>query len=534
VRTVLGRLALVATLAAGCAMPLDPPPAGEPDGGGPPRTGGVFRLAEDQDPRTLDPALGYDSVSWTFEQMIFSTLVDYDEQTSIVPAAADRWEMSPDAREFRFQLRSDVRFSTGRPATSADVRYSIERVLRPELHSGGAAFFTGLEGAGGFVAGQAKTVTGIRTPAPDRVEFRLDAPDVLFLHKLTMPFAAIVDREAVERIGDKEFARRPVGTGPFVLQEWVYGQRMRLARNPHYFKRGLPYLDGVEATIGVSDQLEWFKYQRGEIDVAGIPMAEFARVTADARYRPLVQRKTTLRTHYLGLNCELPPFDRVEVRQAMNLAIDKVRVVELMAGRGVAARSILPPDMPGHDRDQVSYPYDPAAAGERIAAAGFHDRIPVTLWATRDDTVVRIAQSVQRDLKEVGIDLAIKPVDFPALIEAVRNPKLVPVFLLGWEADFPDPSNFLNVLLHSRSRGTNNNTFYSNPDVDRLLDQADAAIEPARRLTLFHAAEAQIMRDAPWVPLFHPVAFGVRHPRVRDNRLHPLRPPRLESVWVAW
>ena len=147
---------------------------------------------------------------------------------------------------------------------------------------------------------------------------------------------------------------------------------------------------------------------------------------------------------------------------------------------------------------------------------------------------MRLAQSIQQDLRAIGITLDLKPVDFPALIEAVRHPGIVPLFLLGWEADFPDPSNFLTVLLHSRSRDTNNNTFYANPAVDRLLDEADPLLDPARRFPLFHEAENLIMRDAPWVPLFHPAGSAVRHPRVRDYLLHPLRPSRVEEVWLAW
>jgi len=348
-----------------------------------------------------------------------------------------------------------------------------------------------------------------------------------------MPFAAVVDREAVERVGDLGFRRQPVGSGAFVLAEWVEGQRMRLARNPLYFRSGLPYLDGIEVTVGLSDQLGWFKYQRGEIDISGVPSAEFARVVADARYQPLLLERTTLRTQYLGLNCAMPPFDQAAVRQALNMAIDKQRLLELIDGRGVVATTILPPDMPGYDAATPSYPLDPAAARARLEAAGLGQGFATTLWASRDEGSLRLAQSIQQDLRAIGVELALKPVDFPALIEAVRHPGMVPLFLLGWEADFPDPSNFLIVLLHSRSRGTNNNAFYANPDVDRLLDEAEPLLEPRRRLGLFHDAEALVMRDAPWVPLFHPVSFAVRHPRVRNYLLHPLRPSRVETVWLA-
>ena len=520
-------------LAAACAVPLDPPPSGPPDGDGPPRPGGVLRLGSPEDPRTLDPARGYDTVSWSFEQMLFNTLVNYDTGTNIVPELAASWTMSPDGHLVSFTLRPDVRFTTGRPFTAADVKYSLERLLKPAIHSQGAEFFADIVGAADYVAGRAGEIRGIRAPAPDRVEFALTAADPLFLHKLTMPFAAVVDREAVERVGDEDFARHPVGTGAFVFAEWVYGQRLRLARNPDYFRPDLPYLDGIELTIGVSPQLAWLKYQRGEIDLAGIPSAEFQRVLADARYRSLILSRTTLRTQYLGLNCALAPFDRVPVRQAMNLAIDKQRLIELIDGEGVIANGILPPDMPGAE-PIPGFPHDPALARQRLREAGLEHGFATTLWATRDEGSMRLAQSMQQDLRQIGITLALKPVDFPALIEAVRHPGVVPVFLLGWEADFPDPSNFLTVLLHSRSRDTNNNTFYANPQVDRLLDAAEPLLYLPRRFALFHEAEVLMMRDAPWVPLFHPAGSAVRHPRVRGYELHPLRPSRVERVWLAW
>src|SRR5204863_7053202 len=130
------------------------------------------------------------------------------------------------------------------------------------------------------------------------------------------------------------------------------------------------------------------------------------------------------------------------------LALDKRRLLELIDGRGVVAETVLPPDMPAYSQDLPRYPHDPAAARAHLAAAGLGGGFTTTLWATRDDGSLRIVQSMQQDLRAVGVELAIKPVDFPALLEAIRLPHQVPLFLLGWEADFPDPSNFLTVLLH--------------------------------------------------------------------------------------
>src|SRR5439155_6948054 len=134
-----------------------------------------------------------------------------------VPELAASWSTSEDGRHVSFVLRREVAFSSGRALSAADVKYSLERLLRPSVHSQGAEFFHGVEGAKDYIAGKAKEVRGIRTPAPDRIAFDLTALDPLFLHKLTMPFAAVVDREAAERFGDEDFTRHPVGTGALVL-----------------------------------------------------------------------------------------------------------------------------------------------------------------------------------------------------------------------------------------------------------------------------------------------------------------------------
>jgi oligopeptide transport system substrate-binding protein len=155
------------------------------------------------------------------------------------------------------------------------------------------------------------------------------------------------------------------------------------------------------------------------------------------------------------------------------------------------------------------------------------------LWIRSDETTRRLAQSVQQDLADVKVAVRIKPLAWGPFLEAVRAPDLVPFFYLGWEADFPDPSNFLEVLLDSKNIGTNNNTDYSNPEVDALLAAAARTVDPAARLQLLQRAELIAIADAPWVFLFHPVSYEIVSSRVRDFALHPLRPARFERVWLA-
>ena len=203
--------------------------------------------------------------------MIFDTLVRYsDAGVDLVPDLATAWQSSPDATVFTFHLRRDVRFTNGRLVTSADFKYAIERVLDPATRSKGIEYYRAIAGAADFTAHRAKSVAGIETPDPFTIAFHLNAPDPIFLQKLAMPFASAVPREAVDRWGE-DFGRHVVGSGPFILKQWIGGQRIVLTKNPAYFIKGLPHLDAVVESIGVSEDLQWFRFEGGEIDVSNIP-----------------------------------------------------------------------------------------------------------------------------------------------------------------------------------------------------------------------------------------------------------------------
>jgi ABC-type transport system substrate-binding protein len=491
-----------------------------------------LRLAGVDEVPTLDPALGYDTTSWFFEQMLFNTLLDYDDRGALIPELARSWVRSSDGLAYTFDLRDDVRFSNGRALLAADVKFSIERVLTPGTRSQGIEFFTRIAGATDFVAGRASEVRGLQVLGEHQLQIELERFDPLLLHKLALQFAAVVPREAVAEWGE-DFTRHPIGSGPFVLRQWSTGQRLLLARNPTYFMPGLPRLEGVARAVGLNDQLAWFKYEAGELDVTSIPPPEFPRVSRDPRYTPLLRKETSLRTQYLGLNCEIAPFTDVRVRRAVNHAINKRKLLRLINDRGVAAKGILPPNMPGYDPDVPGYDFDPARARALLAEAGYASGVQTTLWVRSDEDSRRLAQAIQQDLADVGIRAEIQPIAWGPFLQAVKTPSLVPMFLLGWEADFPDPSNFLEVLFHSKNRGSNNDAFFSNADVDALLDRAALTVEPAERLQLLRRAERVILAQAPWVPLYHPVAYEVVLPRVQNFRLNPLRPARLDDVWVS-
>lgn len=493
------------------------------------RRGGVLRLAAPDDVPTLDPAVGYDTESWFFEEHLFETLIAYDDRAELIPGLAERWEIAPDARRYHFTLLPDLVFSDGTPLTPADFIGSIERVLDPKTRSQGAEYYRGIVGAPAYVEGTAAHVAGLRSPDPRTIEIELTAPDPLFLHKLALMFAAVVPAERARALGD-DFTMQPLGSGPFVLREWRRGERVVLARNPRYRRPDRPYLDGVVQQIGVNPELSWLMFESGELDVSGIPPADFPAVMRDPARAGQTVHATALDSRYIGLNCEVPPLDDRRVRQALNYAVNKADVIALMNGRGVEARGIVPPTMPGYHVDLSGYPYDPAKARALLAEAGLAAGFTTEFWTQGTDIDLKIAQKIQQDLAKVAIHLEIKSVAWSAFLEAIRQPKTVPACFLGWSADFPDPSNFLDVLFHSG--GANNHSFYANPEVDRLLERARTIPDEGARFALEAEAERMIVADAPIVFLYHPISYVVHDPRVHDLVIHPLLPSRLTDVWL--
>ncbi len=492
----------------------------------------VLHLATRDDVPTLDPVAGYDTASWSFEQMLFDTLVRYsDSGVDLVPDAAVHWESSPDARTFTFQLRHDIRFSNGRPVTSADFKFEIERVLDPANNSQGIEYYRGIAGGEQYSSGHATSLPGVETPDPWTIIFRLTAPDPIFLAKVAMPFAAAVPRETVARYG-RDFSRHAVGSGPFMLKEWKSGQRIVLVKNPYYFIEHIPHLDAVVEEMGVDDNLQWLKYQTGETDVSAIPPAEFPYVMKTPRLRALTLKLVTLATDYLGMNCEIAPFTDVRVRRAFNYAINKDKFIAVFNRRGIAASGILPPGLPGYDPEIQGYPYDPRRARHLLEEAGLPRNFAPQLWLRADETQMMLAESIQQDLALVGIHVLLKPVAWPPLLEAVRQPRTVELVLSGWEADFPDPENFLEVLFSRQQWGANNNSFYYNPLVDGLFAQASRLTKMKKRFRVYDEAQKIIVGDAPWVFLYYPATYIIRQPWVHGYVLNPMRPTRLEGVWL--
>ncbi|MBO9542476.1 ABC transporter substrate-binding protein [bacterium] len=497
---------------------------------------GTLRLGLQDRPSTLDPALASNVPAIAVSHWLYNGLVTFDDKARIVPELAERYQVSKDGKVLEFTLRKGVRFHDGKPLTSADVAYSLTRLFWPETKSPGSSFYRAIAGSEEVLAGSTRTLSGISTPDAETVVIRLSAPQPTFLQVLGLNYAAIVPQGAGERPG---FSQAPVGTGPFRFGTAVTGERIEFSRNPHYFKPGLPKLDGITLQLGLNEQVETLRFERGELDaiglLRGIGAAEYARLARDPRHREHFITGPDMATYYVGMNTRMTPFNDPRVREAVAMAIDKAKIVRLVNGRGLVSQGFLPPGLPGATPDRKTYPYDPARAKQLLAEAGYPNGFESTYWCSSSQTSLKTAQAIHHDLAKVGIRLKLKPLAFPTFLAGVGREKMAPIFSGNWSQDFPDASNFLGTIFSKhaiRPVRSLNTTFFEDDLTNRLLDQAAITPDDTARFGLYQQAERRVMKLAPVVPLYHPMRSVLARPEVSGLVLHPVWPVDAERISV--
>jgi ABC-type transport system substrate-binding protein len=487
------------------------------------RLPGALYLRLSSNPTTLDPALITDVIGGGIAAKIFNGLVRFNEHLDLVPDIAQSWSLSPDQLTYTFHLRQDVRFSNGRKVTAEDVRYSFERVLTPGAKAPLTWVLDKIEGANDFLAGKATRVTGIRVEDNHTLALRLERPFGPFLSLLAMTTAYIVPREEVERLG-QDFGAHPVGSGPYVLSEWKHGRYLMLSANKDYFEGGQK-LKGIYYNIIPEDLTAVMEFETGRLDVLLIPSSEYHRYTTDPVWRDLVYGKPGLNTYYLGLNCTRPPFNDVRVRRAVNMAVDRQKILNtVFEKRGVPAWGPVPPGLWKNDvAAPVSdgYHYDPQQAKKLIRETGTAGKT-IRIYISAEQDVIDIVEVLDEYLKTAGLRPEIVQLDWSALKQAVNEGK-ADAFWLSWWADYPDPENFLYPLFHSASVGPGGNrTRCLDRKLDQLIETAQRSMDERRRYHLYRQAENRIIKNAPWIFMWHKADYFVRQPWVKDFKIYPI------------
>ena len=507
--------------------------------------GGTIVVTYKDDMATLDPAIGYDWQNWSMINGLFSRLIDYKFGTiEIVPSLAKSWTLSPDGLVYTFKLDPSAKFTNGRKVVAADIKYSIERAVNPKTQGPAGGFFHSIAGHDKMVDGSATTISGIETPDEETVRFTLTQPDATFFNVLALNFASAVPKEVVEAEG-ADFGKKPVGSGAFKLDEWVTGQRLVFSRNADYF-RERPNLDGFRVEVGQEPLIAVLRLQKGEVDIAGdgIPPAKYLEMKNSPDAKDMIVDREQFETSYITINTTKKPFDDLRVRQALNMAINKDRIVRIVNGRATPATQVLPPLMSGYDKDYKGYPYDVAKAKQLLADAGLKDGFATTLYAMNTDPNPRIAQAIQQDLAAVGIKADIKALAQPEVIAAGGNREQSPLIWsggMGWIADFPDPSDFYGPILGCGGAVTGgwNWSWLCDKGFEDRATKADAMSKPDQK-DQRTAVWKQIFTDiqaqaAPWVPVLNErrvVAKSKRMGGTDQVYIDPTRVIDYEAIFI--
>ena len=488
-------------------------------------------------PPTLDPALTQDSTSASYIVEIFSGLVTLNQDLEVVPDIADSWDLSNDGTTYTFHLHDDVRFHDGKPVTAQDFKYSIERTCDPSTGSLVADTYLGdIIGAQAKLRGEADEVSGVLVVDDHTLEITIDSPKAYFLSKLTYPTAFVVDQENVEG-PVQPWTDQPNGTGPFRLAEYQLDFRIVLERNDAYYDTPKPALEQVNFFLAVGSPMTM--YETCELDAVPVSLADIERVLDPSN--PLNKELSTtpvLSLSYVGFNVQKPPFDDQKVRQAFNYAIDKDKYVKVVLKNMQAqAKGILPPSMPGYNENLKGYPYDPERARQLIAESRYGDvsnlpEITLNIFGGGGAAAGQVATIVEMYKQNLGVDIAVQQTEWATYLWDLRAHRYQMFGLTaGWIADYPDPQDFLDILFHSESR--NNDTGYSNPKVDGLLEEAQGEQDFDKRMELYQEAEEIILDDAPIVPLTHNADYWLTKPYVEGMTYPPVIIPKLKYVSIS-
>ena len=511
-----------------------------------------------RDPPTLDPHKTSDTTSAFIIGEVFSGLVTLNTDLQIVPDIAERWEISDDGLVYTFHLLPDATFADGKPITAQDFVYSLNRASDPELASPvSRTYLSDIVGVTEVLDGEATEITGVKAIDERTLEITIDAPKAYFLAKLTYPTAFVVDKANVEAGGER-WTDAPNSTGPFLLKEYKIGEHLILERNDNFYREPA-YIDQVVFNLAGGQAMAL--YENDEIDITGVGILDLERLQDPKE--PLSQELKVvpprLSVSYIGFNVEKPPFDDVHFRRALNFAIDKELIAnEVYAGLIKPAYGILPPGFPGYTEGIEGLEFDQARAVEEMCASAYASqeaceavraegieqvaemslysedapRIVLSVSGTGGDVGIGTQVILEMWENTLGVEVEIQQVEWATYLQDLNQRKFQ-VFSLGWQADYPDPQDFLDILFHTESE--TNHGAYSNSEVDAILEDARIERDGNKRVELYNIAEQMIIDDAAWVPLWYE---GESHvlikPHIKDYRLLPMTIPKFRYVYFDY
>ncbi|MBI6851272.1 ABC transporter substrate-binding protein [Pseudomonas cichorii] len=465
--------------------------------------------------------------------VLMNRLVDFDAKSGkLVPSLAREWTVSSDGLTYDFKLRSGVKFHTtpyftpSREFSAEDVVFSFKRMLDPQNPWHKIA-------QSGFPHAQSMQLPAliktIEAPDEHTVRFVLNHADSTFLATLSMGFASIYSAEYTAQLlkagTPEKLNSQPIGTGPFVFKRFQKDAVVRYEANEDYFA-GKPGSDTLIYAITPDANVRLQKIRRDECQIALSPKPlDIQEATKDPALK--VEKNEAFMTAFVAINSQHPPFDKPQVRQAVNLAFDKANYLKaVFEDTAETANGPYPPNTWSYARDLPGYPHNVAKAKELLAEAGLKDGFKTTIWTRPSSSLLNPnpslgAQLLQSDLKQIGIDAEIKVIEWGELIRRAKAGEHDLLFM-GWAGDNGDPDNFLTPQFSCAAVQSGTNfARYCDKTLDKLISDGKSTSDQAQRSKLYQRAQAQIQQQALWLPLAHPTAATLTRKDVTGYEVSP-------------
>ncbi|MFC5603737.1 ABC transporter substrate-binding protein [Sporosarcina koreensis] len=455
------------------------------------------------DSTSLDPSRVTEGETFKVTVNLFETLLNFGEQdTTIQPGLAKEWDTSDDGLTYTFKLEEGVKFHD-------DTDFNAEAVVKnfERWANGNADMFPYYDTMfGGFKGDEGHVIDSVTADGDYTVIIKLKRPQAPFLKNIAMSMFAIASPTAFEK-GDDQFERNPVGTGPFKFVDWKTNDSITIEKFDGYWQKGLPKLDKIIFRSIPDNSARLNALIAGEIDLAdGINPADGEKIEGNADLQ-LIERPS-MNVGYLGLTVTRPPFDKKEVRQAINHAIDKQTIIDsFFEGRADIAKNPMPSSISGYNDDIKGYDYNPEKAKELLAKAGYPDGFKMELWAMPVPRPympdgAKVAEVIQSNLADIGVKAEIVSYEWGTYLDKASKGE-ADAFMLGWTGDNGDADNFLYALLDEDNIGSNNYTYFKNAKMHDLFIEAQTEVDEDKRIELYKKAQEIIHEEAPWVPLAH-------------------------------
>jgi dipeptide transport system substrate-binding protein len=497
-------------------------------------------------PEGFDPALY--TAGTTFDassRPIYNRLVEFAAgSTAIEPSLAESWTVSDDGLQYTFKLRPGVKFQTTdfftptRDMNADDVVFSFERQLKTDnawnkyIPEASWEYFAGM--------GLPENLTSIEKLDDLTVKFTLKTPEAPFLANIAMDFGSVMSKEYADKLQAEgkmtDMNTAPVGTGPFTFVGYQKDAVIRYKANENYWK-GKEKIDDLVFAITTDAAVRLQKLKAGECHIFPYPnAADVGAIKADENLTTMEEKG--LNIAYLAYNTLQPPFDKVEVRKALNQAINKEAIVKsVFDGAAEVAKNPIPPTMWSYNNAIEDDKYDPAASKAALEAAGVKD-LSMKVWAMPVArpymlNAKRAAELIQSDLAAVGVKAEIVQYEWAEYLDKSKAKDRDGAVILGWTGDNGDPDNFLHTLLGCDAVGGNNRAQWCNEEFNKLVLDAKKVSDQAERAKLYEQAQVVFKREAPWATLDHSVVVMPMSKKVTGYVMSPFGQHSFSGVDIA-